>query len=100
MTLNKEMNKTTNNRLLKKSSEYKQASFTTIISFLLTLVLALNSFDFGTQTAKPAILAVTIAYAAFTVLQLWVTRRIRRDVFIAFIRHAKIKGRDALNVAP
>lgn len=83
MTLNKEMNKTTNNRLLKMSSEYKQASFTTIISFLLTLVLALNSFDFGTQTAKPAVLAVTIAYAAFTVLQLWVTRRIRRDVLTA-----------------
>ncbi|WP_407951594.1 ABC transporter permease [Planococcus sp. A6] len=77
------MNKTTNNRLLKMSSEYKQASFTTIISFLLTLVLALNSFGFGTQAAKPAVLAVTIAYAAFTVLQLWITRRIRHDVLTA-----------------
>ncbi|WP_271853380.1 ABC transporter permease [Planococcus maritimus] len=80
MTPNKELEKTTKNLTLNKSSEYKQASFTTIISLLLTLVLAVNSFDYTAQIVKPAMSAVTIAYAVFAALQLGVTRRIRRDV--------------------
>lgn len=80
MTMNKEMEKTTNKRLLKLSSEYTQSSFTTIISLILTVILLINSFDYSTGAVKPVMLAVSIAYALFTLLQFYITMRIKGDV--------------------
>lgn len=65
---------------LKLSSEYMQASFTSIVSLLLTVILLLSSYNFSTQTVKPFVFGAFIAYALFTFIQIIITFLIKRDL--------------------
>ncbi|MFC5464221.1 ABC transporter permease [Lederbergia graminis] len=65
---------------LKLTPEYAQASFTWIASLLLTLILLINSFDFSAQTLKPTMFAISIVYAVFTLIQVLITVKIRKDL--------------------
>ena len=65
---------------LNVSQEYTQANFALVISSVLTVVLLLNSIDFATQTIKPFVFVVFLAYALFTGLQMFIRWMIRRDL--------------------
>ena len=78
--IKKLLNKHQTQHQLKSSQEYSQASFTSVVSFVLTVILLLNSYDFAGKTIKPYILAVFAAYAIFTILQVVITVMVRRDL--------------------
>ena len=67
---------------LKSSQDYSHATFSLIISIVLTIVLSLNSFDFATKTINSFMFYLFIAYAFFTVIQAIITWRIRKDILI------------------
>ncbi|MCE5173651.1 ABC transporter permease [Paenibacillus profundus] len=73
---------------LKSFQEYSQASFAWIISSVLSVILFINSYDFTSKTMKPYVLAASVIYAAFTLLQLIITAKIRRDILV----HGHIKN--------
>lgn len=64
----------------KLSSEYMQASFTSIVSLVLTVILLLSSYDFSTQTVKPFVFGAFAAYALFTCIQIVITFLIKKDL--------------------
>lgn len=64
---------------LKSFQEYSQASIAWIISSVLSVIFFINSYDFTSKTMKPYVLAASVIYAAFTLLQLIITAKIRRD---------------------
>ncbi|MHA6258799.1 ABC transporter permease [Sporosarcina sp. CAU 1771] len=74
------MEKLEKKKALKVSSEYTQASFTLVISLVLSIIFLLNSFDFASKTLKPFMFSVFAAYALFTVLQLFITLKIKSDL--------------------
>lgn len=78
--IKKLLNKHQTRHQLKSSQEYSQASFTSVVSFTLTVILLLNSYDFAGNTIKPYIFAVFAAYAIFTILQAVITVMVRRDL--------------------
>lgn len=65
---------------LKSSHEYRQASFTWVISLTLSVILLLNSFDFAGGALKPWVFTAFAAYALFTIVQMIITLLIRRDL--------------------
>lgn len=65
---------------LKSSSEYSQASFAWITSLLLTLLFMFNSYDYGENVFKPFILTAFLAYLFFTLVQSFVTYKLRKDL--------------------
>ncbi|MBO0993792.1 ABC transporter permease [Bacillus sp. SD088] len=65
---------------LKLSSEYTQASFTWILSAILTLIFLFNSLDFSNGTLKSTVFTVFAAYAVFTLIQVAVTLKIKADL--------------------
>lgn len=65
---------------LKSSSEYSQAGFTWVVSLTLTLILLLNSYSFGNGSLRPYVFIAFIVYALFTLLQVFITTRIRKDL--------------------
>ncbi|NMM51987.1 ABC transporter permease [Paenibacillus aquistagni] len=65
---------------IKSVREYGQAHFAWIVSFILTIILLLNSFDNSAGSVKPALLALGLAYAGCTLLQAIIAIRIRGDV--------------------
>lgn len=67
-------------RVLKMSSEYTQASFTSMVSLALTLVLLANSFDYSSGGVKTPLFAAALAYALFTAFQFVLTWLIKRDL--------------------
>lgn len=67
-------------RVLKMSSEYTQASFTSVVSLALTLVLLANSFDYSSGEVKTPLFAAALAYALFTAFQFVLTWLIKRDL--------------------
>ncbi|RIX60375.1 ABC transporter permease [Paenibacillus nanensis] len=73
---------------LKSCPEYGQASFAGIVTIALAVVLLLNSYQTATGTFKSGVLAVSVAYFVFALLQLAVWRLIRRDL----VRAGEIKG--------
>ena len=74
------MTKMNNKKTLNVSQEYTQASFTWITSLALTVILALNCFNFTTQTIKPYVFSAFVAYALFTCFQLLITMKIKKDL--------------------
>lgn len=67
-------------RVLKMSSEYTQASFTSVVSLALTLVLLANSFDYSSGDIKTTLFAAALVYALFTAFQFVLTWLIKRDL--------------------
>ncbi|MFF2885783.1 ABC transporter permease [Paenibacillus sp. NPDC057967] len=65
---------------LKSSSEYGQASFAGIVSLALAIVLLLNSYLPAEGSFKPAVLAVSIVYLFFTLLQFAAWYFIRKNL--------------------
>jgi len=65
---------------LKLSREYTQAKFTWIVSLILTMVLLLNSFDFKSRELKGSVFIIFVTYAVFTVLQIFITWMVKRDI--------------------
>ncbi|RJX39782.1 ABC transporter permease [Paenibacillus pinisoli] len=65
---------------LKSSSEYGQASFASIVSLLLAVVFLLNSYSPAEGSFKPAVLAVSIVYFFFTLLQFATWYLIRKNL--------------------
>ncbi|MGG0825120.1 ABC transporter permease [Paenibacillus turicensis] len=67
---------------LKSSQDYSHATFSFIISLVLTIILLLNSFDFATNSINSFMFYLFIAYTFFTVIQGIITWRIRKDILI------------------
>lgn len=65
---------------LKSSTLYTQSNFALTLSFVLVLILGLVSFDYATGAIKPMILGLAIANGVFTLLQWYVTTRIKKDL--------------------
>jgi len=74
------MVKMENKKMLKVSPEYTQATFTLVTSLVLTMILALNSFDFTTKAIKPFVFSVFVAYGVFTLIQILITLKIKKDL--------------------
>ena len=79
------MNKSLDNRCdktnrLKTNREYKYASFATIVSSLLSLLLLVNSYDVTNQTVRSYVFSAAVLYIFFTLLQLAVTIKIKHDI--------------------
>lgn len=69
-----------NRYTLKLSSEYIQAQFTWVISLTLSLIFLLNSFNFKDGTLKSPVFILFSTYAFFTLLQLFISFRIKHDL--------------------
>ncbi|KML34965.1 ABC transporter permease [Rossellomorea marisflavi] len=65
---------------LKISSEYTQSTFTWVLSLAITLIFLFNSFDLSDGSMKPVAFTFFAAYAFFTIVQLVITRLIKRDL--------------------
>lgn len=77
---------------LKLSPEYTQASFTWIMSLAITIILLLTSIDFTAQTIKPYVFGAFAAYALFTILQIFITLKVKLDLIrFGFIRNSTRK---------
>ncbi|EPY04296.1 peptide ABC transporter, permease protein [Paenibacillus alvei TS-15] len=79
------MNKSLDNRCdttnrLKTNREYKYASFATIVSSLLSLLLLVNSYDVTNQAVRPYVFTAAVLYIFFSLLQLGVTIKIKHDI--------------------
>lgn len=79
------MNKSLDNRFdttnrLKTNREYKYASFATIVSSLLSLLLLVNSYDVTNQPVRQYVFTAAVLYIFFTLLQLAVTIKIKHDI--------------------
>jgi len=79
------MNKLLDNRWdktnrLKTNREYKYASFATIVSSLLSLLLLVNSYDVTNQAVRSYVFSAAVLYIFFTLLQLAVTFKIKHDI--------------------
>ena len=69
-----------NRHALAVSKEYPQANFTWIISLVVSLIFLGNSFSFKTGEINTYVFALFIAYLATTLLQLFITWKIKRDL--------------------
>lgn len=67
---------------LKSFPDYGQSNFAWMASLVLTIVLLANSYDFAGQAVKPFVFAVAVIYVVFTLLQLAITLKIRRDILV------------------
>lgn len=67
---------------LRSFPEFGQSNFAWLASLVLTIVLLANSYDFAGQAVKPFVFTVAAVYAVFTLLQLLITIRIRRDILV------------------
>ena len=72
--------KLTGHHALKLSSEYMQAQFTWVISLTLSIIFLLNSFNFENGNIKGFVFTLFLVYAFFTLLQLFITFHIKRDL--------------------
>lgn len=72
--------KPTNRYTLKLSSEYIQAQFTWVISLALSIIFLFNSFNLKDGTLKGSVFILFLTYAFFTLLQLFISFRIKRDL--------------------
>uniref|UniRef100_UPI001CCDC4A9 hypothetical protein n=1 Tax=Escherichia coli TaxID=562 RepID=UPI001CCDC4A9 len=72
------MEKKLNNRhALVLSKEYPQANFTWIITLIISLLFLANSFSFKTGDMNTFVFALFIAYLAVSLLQFYITRRMK-----------------------
>ena len=69
-----------NRHALAISKEYPQANFTWIISLIVSLIFLGNSFSFKTGEMNTYVFAFFIAYLATTLLQLFITWKMKRDL--------------------
>ncbi|MGN7388926.1 ABC transporter permease [Sporosarcina sp. SAFN-015] len=77
------MEKKLNNRhALVLSKEYPQANFTWIITLIISLLFLANSFSFKTGDMNTFVFALFIAYLAASLLQFYITRRMKRDLLL------------------
>ncbi|MEI4769034.1 ABC transporter permease [Psychrobacillus sp. FJAT-51614] len=65
---------------LKLSRDYTQANFAWILSLIVTLFLLVNSINFKEGTLKGAVFTVFLAYFVFTVFQLFLAWKMKRDL--------------------
>lgn len=72
--------KLNNRHALVVSKEYPQANFTWIISLIVSVVFLGNSFSFKTGQLNSPVFALFIAYLATSLLQLFITRRMKKDL--------------------
>lgn len=77
----------TKKHALKLSGEYSQSVFTWIITLALTVIFLLNSFDFKTGDVNKGLFILSIAYALFTLIQVFITWKVKRDL----IRYGEIQ---------
>ncbi|TQR46782.1 ABC transporter permease [Paenibacillus popilliae] len=79
--MNKSLDKRCDNtNRLKTNREYKYASFATIVSSLLSLLLLVNSYDVTNQAVRHYVFTAAVLYIFFTLLQLGVTIKIKHDI--------------------
>ncbi|MDW0117170.1 ABC transporter permease [Sporosarcina thermotolerans] len=69
-----------NRHALAVSKEYPQANFTWIISLVVSLIFLGNSFSFKTGEINTILFAIFIAYLITTLLQLFITWKMKRDL--------------------
>ena len=69
-----------NRHALAVSKEYPQANFTWIISLIVSLIFLGNSFSFKTGEMNTIVFAIFIAYLITTLLQLFITWKMKRDL--------------------
>lgn len=69
-----------NRHALAVSKEYPQANFTWIISLVVALIFLGNSFSFKTGELNTIVFAIFIAYLITTLLQLFITWKMKRDL--------------------
>src|SRR5690606_21958218 len=62
------------------SKEYPQASFTWIITLIISLLFLANSFSFKTGDMNMFVFVLFIAYLATSLSQFYITRRMKRDL--------------------
>lgn len=65
---------------LKATSEYAQANFTLVTSAALTFIFLIAGIDFSQMAVKPVLFSVFIAYAFFTLIQAFITYKVKRDL--------------------
>lgn len=71
-----------NKSSLKLYSEYTQTHFTWVLSLVMTIILLWVSIDFSNKTIKPLLFFFFSANAVFTLIQLYITRLIKKDLLI------------------
>src|SRR5699024_7221034 len=69
-----------NTNSLKLYSEYTQTHFTWVLSLAYSIVLLWVSIDFVNQSIHPLLFIFFSANAMFTLIQLYVTRLIKKDL--------------------
>lgn len=75
------MKDSSNNRhALVISKEYPQANFTWILSLVLAGIFLWNSFSTKTEELNPYVFALFCAYALTSVFQLFLTRKMKKDL--------------------
>lgn len=67
---------------LNSFQEYKQAGFAWIVSACLTAILLANSYDGSVGTVRPYVTAAAALYLTFTILQMIITGKIKRDILV------------------
>ena len=65
---------------LKLSREYTQANFAWVLSLVVTLIFLINSFNFKEGTINSLVFTIFIVYAVFTMYQLFLTWKIKKDL--------------------
>lgn len=78
----------TKRHALKLSGEYSQSIFTWIITLVLTVIFLSNSFDIKSGDVNRNMFMLSIAYALFMLIQVFITWKVKRDL----IRYGEIQN--------
>ncbi len=62
------------------SREYTQANFAWVLSFVVCLIFLVNSFNYKEGTIKSFVFTIFLVYAIFTMYQLFLTWKIKKDL--------------------